>query len=656
MAFHPAPDRVSDARTVAADVVGIETDALITHEDLDASQADLGEDVDSGRARMPCRIDRCFASGHEYGLTLVAGLPVADDDDLDRDLVHVLDLGHDPLELGLEARWLVEGTLLEQPVAQLAFLTTGEIDHADIVGTLLDESECLQHRVVQVSGEVRSLFATDATAPLLEQLIGQTGQHRSEEKAGAGEDQAGHDNGAERLPEREVERDARDDAREQQRQTEHEADLHLPVVGELGQAQSFGLAPVEDDRHRCAHQRHRPDESGFERRSEVGHQHEHADHDHGEPPPHPAAPYRQLYRSRNDRKLGGVAGGLANYLGIDPTVVRIAFVVLALTGVSVLLYIAGWILIPEHPVTSPETVHQPPRGADRQLAVAVGIGSLGLAIAVLSGSWTLLAFALIVGGIWLLSERTRQADPPTPDPWPAAAAAAPGSPDPTPHMSATQPAIPYVEPPAPSPKRPQRITRGVLGLLALLVGLGIAAAAGDWWDVDGSLFLGIGTLIIGAGVILGAVTDLGARGLIPLGLLALILLIPVAVIDDLVDDGVGTATFRPSSIEDLEDVYRHGIGDMTVDLSRLDLTGEDHDVRVELGIGELTVLVADEVGGTVVLTADAGELDVDLPGSGSDRIVDGVSIESGSIVLGGEQGELDLEIDLGFGQAKVRSR
>lgn len=223
-------------------------------------------------------------------------------------------------------------------------------------------------------------------------------------------------------------------------------------------------------------------------------------------------------------------------------------------------------------------------------------------------------------------------------------------------MSATQPAIPYVEPPAPSPKRPQRITRGVLGLLALLVGLGIAAAAGDWWDVDGSLFLGIGTLIIGAGVILGAVTDLGARGLIPLGLLALILLIPVAVIDDLVDDGVGTATFRPSSIEDLEDVYRHGIGDMTVDLSRLDLTGEDHDVRVELGIGELTVLVADEVGGTVVLTADAGELDVDLPGSGSDRIVDGVSIESGSIVLGGEQGELDLEIDLGFGQAKVRSR
>lgn len=102
--------------------------------------------------------------------------------------------------------------------------------------------------------------------------------------------------------------------------------------------------------------------------------------------------------------------------------------------------------------------------------------------------------------------------------------------------------------------------------------------------------------------------------------------------------------------------HRHGIGDMTVDLSRLDLTGEDHDVRVELGIGELTVLVADEVGGTVVLTADAGELDADLPGSGSDRIVDGVSIESGSIVLGGEQGELDLEIDLGFGQAKVRSR
>ncbi len=55
-----------------------------------------------------------------------------------------------------------------------------------------------------------------------------------------------------------------------------------------------------------------------------------------------------LRRSTSDRVVGGVAGGLGRYLGIDPVILRIAFVLLALTGGSgVLLYIIGWIAIPE---------------------------------------------------------------------------------------------------------------------------------------------------------------------------------------------------------------------------------------------------------------------------------------------------------------------
>ena len=55
-----------------------------------------------------------------------------------------------------------------------------------------------------------------------------------------------------------------------------------------------------------------------------------------------------LRRSKTDRVVGGVAGGLGRYLGIDPVILRIAFVLLAISGGSgVLLYLIAWIAIPE---------------------------------------------------------------------------------------------------------------------------------------------------------------------------------------------------------------------------------------------------------------------------------------------------------------------
>ena len=61
------------------------------------------------------------------------------------------------------------------------------------------------------------------------------------------------------------------------------------------------------------------------------------------------APERVLLRrSYEDRMLGGVAGGLARYFGVDTMIVRIAFVVLTLVGgAGIPLYLAGLLLIPE---------------------------------------------------------------------------------------------------------------------------------------------------------------------------------------------------------------------------------------------------------------------------------------------------------------------
>ena len=56
----------------------------------------------------------------------------------------------------------------------------------------------------------------------------------------------------------------------------------------------------------------------------------------------------RLHRSRDGRMLAGVAAGLADYFDIDPTLVRIGFVALALLGgLAVPVYLAGWLLVPE---------------------------------------------------------------------------------------------------------------------------------------------------------------------------------------------------------------------------------------------------------------------------------------------------------------------
>jgi phage shock protein C len=61
------------------------------------------------------------------------------------------------------------------------------------------------------------------------------------------------------------------------------------------------------------------------------------------------APNR-LYRSQTDRRVAGVCGGLAKYFNIDPTVIRLVFLVLALAGgPGVLLYLLLWIITPIEP-------------------------------------------------------------------------------------------------------------------------------------------------------------------------------------------------------------------------------------------------------------------------------------------------------------------
>ena len=57
---------------------------------------------------------------------------------------------------------------------------------------------------------------------------------------------------------------------------------------------------------------------------------------------------KKLRRSRTDRKISGVCGGLAQFLGIDSTAVRVAMALLTLLGgMSLIVNLVMWLLIPE---------------------------------------------------------------------------------------------------------------------------------------------------------------------------------------------------------------------------------------------------------------------------------------------------------------------
>lgn len=65
---------------------------------------------------------------------------------------------------------------------------------------------------------------------------------------------------------------------------------------------------------------------------------------------------RRLRRSRSDRIVAGVSGGIAEAVGIDPNIVRLLFVILCFFGgAGILLYVVAWVLLPDE-------------GADRSIA------------------------------------------------------------------------------------------------------------------------------------------------------------------------------------------------------------------------------------------------------------------------------------------------
>ncbi len=62
---------------------------------------------------------------------------------------------------------------------------------------------------------------------------------------------------------------------------------------------------------------------------------------------------KKLYKSRTDKKIAGICGGLGEYMDVDPTIIRLAAVFFAFWGAGFIAYLIGWIMIPDPPYEPP---------------------------------------------------------------------------------------------------------------------------------------------------------------------------------------------------------------------------------------------------------------------------------------------------------------
>ena len=345
--------------------------------------------------------------------------------------------------------------------------------------------------------------------------------------------------------------------------------------------------------------------------------------DLGTPPVAP--PTFRFLRSRTDRRLGGVAGGLAVAAGLDPAVVRVALVLAAFTGWGILAYLVAWIVVPAEDPATGRVLAPAPEGTARfikiGLAVAGGLGALdvvggliGLTVGSLGllggpdfgwgrhghdldiGPGGLLGLALVVWGAVVLLRRRGAGE--------VAAAGTP--PPPAPSTSRALPPAPgAVAGPAPRPAAPPSGGGGrdfvlllarVAGWLLTLWFLGGVAVATVLWAI-GALDLRWPLLLAAATV--GALAVLvrallRSRSLGALVLAATALAVPpvLGVVLGQWDGRAGYRSATPATPEELERTYRHAVGQLDLDLSAIRIpAGTTTRLKVDMGAGEVRVTV-----------------------------------------------------------------
>jgi hypothetical protein len=356
--------------------------------------------------------------------------------------------------------------------------------------------------------------------------------------------------------------------------------------------------------------------------------------------------------------------------------VRVAFVVLTVFGGSgLVLYLAGWLFIPEdgRPDSAGERFFRDHNALAIAAAAVVGIFLVGPMLA--WGIWGdgpgfggIVLLFLVVAGVVALTRRggppSQEAGTPAPAAPPTAqpvAGAAQDSTTPVPAPSATGPgaptvALPTAPPsPAPAPKEKSVLGRLTFGLTVLVAGTLIALDLSGVISVTAVTVLSVSLGVVALGLLVGAFVG-RSRWLIALGVAIVLVLIPLAALPTDVrwntGAGAGDRVYRVTSAQDLESEYALGAGSLTLDLRRLEVTGPTS-IDASVGFGELIVLLPSDL--TVGADADVAVGTVAFPDRES---VDGVDVAQSWAQLGipGEYppgASLELTLSAGVGEITI---
>ena len=393
---------------------------------------------------------------------------------------------------------------------------------------------------------------------------------------------------------------------------------------------------------------------------------------------------RRLRRRTADRVIGGVAGGIGDYLNIDPLLVRASFVGLMIFGgAGLVLYVVAWVLIPaerrEASIVQDWFAWLTARVGSRTAILAVVLFTLAVIWAAgetqpcmvsldtgesigqcasrgfgwLSGiepvtlrDAALLAIIVIVIGFVVLRWRDGSggragsgqepgsvtASPTVPSPVPAAA---------EPYHPARQASVAAAAIPRP------RSPLGWYAAASALVAVGLLAIVGSMpgLRVQAGQYFGAALAALGLALVVGAWWG-RARALILLGLLLLPTALAASFLTVPLDGGFGEQMFRPQTVGELRPSYRLTSGETYLDLSGLS-SSQPITIEASVGVGRLVVLVPRDARLKMDARVNFGRLSLFGGRQVGTSLADRVERETGT------GPELILNLETGIGEVLV---
>ena len=338
-------------------------------------------------------------------------------------------------------------------------------------------------------------------------------------------------------------------------------------------------------------------------------------------------------RPQHDRKIAGVGAAIARRYDLDPVLVRVGLVAAAFTGVGVALYIVAWALLPGEPADGSAPDRRRPRLWVLLLLGIVAAASIGHLAQDPSGF--LLPLAAVAAILFLL-HRNRAgrgvAGPVTPS---AATATENGS-EAAVTTGDTPPAwdplgaapfawdLPEPSPvPAPAPRPRSRVTPATLALALLAGGVTALVLLVNGGLPDVPVLLGVVLAVLGGGLLVGAFTRSG-RGLIPVALIAVVATwgVLAAPLHRFTDGPAQDLRLAPTTAAALAPRYDTGLGDVTLDLRRMDLSvpagtaATAVATTIDTGVGDVDIQVPRDA--DVRFEGQSGMGDVTFDDQGND--------------------------------------